>query len=77
MSPPGSPAQALVEHAAQAALVVVGRHHRRHAVGATLGRTVRELLRHCAVPVMVVDPLVGDEPARGRHDSASTSSARS
>jgi nucleotide-binding universal stress UspA family protein len=73
---PGAPAAVLLEHAEHAALVVAGRHHRRHVVGAPLGRTVRELLRHCAVPVMVVDPLVGDEPARGRHDSASTSSAR-
>lgn len=57
---PGPAAQVLLQHAAHAALVVAGRHHRRHVVGAPLGRTVRELLRHCPVPVMVVDPVLGD-----------------
>jgi nucleotide-binding universal stress UspA family protein len=45
-------------------LLVVGRHHRRHVVGAILGRTVRDLLRRLDVPVLVVDPL--DLTAGGR-----------
>jgi nucleotide-binding universal stress UspA family protein len=67
---PGSPAQVLLEHATSGALVIAGRHHRKHVVGAPLGRTVRDLLRHCAVPVMVVDPVVGDRPASASHTSA-------
>lgn len=70
---PGSAAQVLLEHAAHCDLVVAGRHHRKHVVGAPLGRTVRELLRHSPVPVLVVDPVVGDNetadgsaPARAR-----------
>lgn len=35
-------------------LVVLGRHHRKHAVGAPLGRTVRDVVRHSLVPVLVV-----------------------
>ena len=57
---PGPAAQVLLEHAARCDLVIAGRHHRKHLVGAPLGRTVRELLRHCPVPVMVLDPVVGD-----------------
>lgn len=61
---PGPAAQVLLDHARHAGLVVAGRHHRKHLVGAPLGRTVRELLRHSPVPVLVVDPVVGDHPLR-------------
>lgn len=37
-------------------VLVVGRHHRRHVVGAVLGRTVRDLLSRAQVPLLVVDP---------------------
>ena len=67
-APEGRPAaQLLLEHAADAELVVVGRHHRKHLVGAALGGTARELLRHCATPVLVVDPVVGDRVASTSH----------
>ena len=53
-------------------LVVVGRHHRKHVVGAPLGRTVRELLRWSRVPVLVVDPQRGDAADRGPHAGLAT-----
>lgn len=59
----GAPADVLAELAAASDLLVVGRHHRRHVVGATLGRTVRELLRRLEVPVLIVDPLGDRESA--------------
>ena len=49
--------EVLLRHAAGAGLLVVGRHHRRHVIGAPLGRTARALLRNAAVPVLVVDPV--------------------
>jgi nucleotide-binding universal stress UspA family protein len=58
----GPAAQVLLERSAHCALVVAGRHHRKHVVGAPLGRTVRELLRQSPAPVMVVDPVMGDHP---------------
>jgi nucleotide-binding universal stress UspA family protein len=51
-----SATRALLESAAEADLVVVGRYHRKHVVGATLGHTARGLLRHSPIPVLVVDP---------------------
>jgi nucleotide-binding universal stress UspA family protein len=59
-------AQVVLEHATGAELVVVCRHHRKHAIGAALGGTARELLRRCATPVLVVDPAVGDRVASPR-----------
>jgi nucleotide-binding universal stress UspA family protein len=56
----GSADQVLLRHAQNADLLVAGRHHRRHMVGAPLGRTVRALLRDSLVPVLVVDPVLGD-----------------
>ena len=54
----------VLAHAADADLVVVARHHHKHVVGAPLAASSAELLRDCAVPVMVVDPVAGvDEPA--------------
>jgi nucleotide-binding universal stress UspA family protein len=50
----------LLDHARDADLVVVGSHHRRHAIGASLGRTSRALLERSPVPVMLVDPVRGD-----------------
>jgi nucleotide-binding universal stress UspA family protein len=58
----GPPAEVLLRHAKSGELLVVGRHHRRHVVGASLGRTARALLRDSTVPVLVVDPVVGDRP---------------
>lgn len=65
----GPAAEALLRHASGGDLLVVGRHHRRHVIGAPLGRTARALLRHSTVPVLVVDPAVGDRggPSSDRH----------
>jgi nucleotide-binding universal stress UspA family protein len=60
----GSAAEVLLQHATSGELLVVGRHHRRHAIGAPLGRTARALLRDSLVPVLVVDPVAGDRPVR-------------
>jgi nucleotide-binding universal stress UspA family protein len=57
---PGPAGEVLREHSGHADVVVVGRHHRRHVVGARLGRTVHEILRWSEVPVIVVDPTRGD-----------------
>ena len=56
----GPAAEVLLRHANNGVLLVVGRHHRRHVVGAPLGRTARALLRDSLVPVLVVDPVMGD-----------------
>jgi nucleotide-binding universal stress UspA family protein len=56
----GSAHQVLLRHAESGALLVAGRHHRRHVIGAPLGRTVRALLHDSSVPVLVVDPVMGD-----------------
>ena len=56
----GLAAQVILEHSAHSALVIAGRHHRRQLIGASLGRTVRKLLRHSSIPVMIVDPVRGD-----------------
>jgi len=58
----------LLHHAEGAALVIVGRHHRRHVVGAALGRTARAVLGRCGVPVLVVDPVVGDGVVPDAHE---------
>jgi hypothetical protein len=59
----GRAAAGLLERAATADLLVVGRHNRTHVVGAPLGRTSRELLRRSPVPVLVIDPAGGDAPS--------------
>ena len=53
---PGAPEDALVAAADTASLVVVGRHHRKHAIGPHLGSTARAVLDRAACPVMVVQP---------------------
>ncbi|MBJ7356642.1 universal stress protein [Nocardioides sp.] len=52
-------AEVLAERAEGSCLVVVGRHHRGSDAGAPLGATVRELLRRCQVPMLVVDATSG------------------
>jgi len=69
---PGLAGEVLLEQSVGCDLVVVGRHHRKHAVGAPLGRTVRELLRWSTVPVLVVDPLLGDTVDRARTSDVAT-----
>ena len=56
----GSADEVLLRQAENADLLVAGRHHLRHVVGAPLGRTVRALLRDSLVPVLVVDPVLDD-----------------
>jgi nucleotide-binding universal stress UspA family protein len=56
----GSAGAVLRDQAADCDLLVVGRHHRRHLVGASLGSTAREVLRWSPTPVLVVDPSRGD-----------------
>jgi nucleotide-binding universal stress UspA family protein len=56
----GAAAEVLLRHTDRTGLLVVGRHHRRHVIGASLGRTARALLRSAPVPVLVVDPVTGD-----------------
>lgn len=58
-----APADVLVDLADGYDLLIVGRHHRRHVVGAILGRTVRDLVRRVHVPVLVVDPLFDRDPS--------------
>ena len=53
---PGAPEDALVAAADLASLVVIGRHHRKHAFGSHLGSTARAVLERAACPVMVVEP---------------------
>ncbi|MEU2632783.1 universal stress protein [Kitasatospora sp. NPDC007106] len=47
-------AQAVVDTAADAALVVVGRRRRRHRVGLHLGPVAHAVLHHAQAPVAVV-----------------------
>jgi nucleotide-binding universal stress UspA family protein len=56
----GEPADVLRAQAEKAELLVVGRHRRRHVVGTPLGHTVRRLLGHCEVPLLLVDPAVAE-----------------
>ncbi len=56
----GHAGQVLRDHSETCDVLVLGRHHRRHLVGASLGSTSREVLRWSAVPVVFVDPLHGD-----------------
>ena len=56
----GDPARVLVAEAEKAELLVVGRHQRRHVVGTSLGHTIRQLLGHCEVPLLLVDPAVAE-----------------
>jgi nucleotide-binding universal stress UspA family protein len=66
----GPAGKVLLDQSATCDLVVLGRHHRRHIVGAPLGSTSRDMLRWSAVPVLVVDPLRGDEQGVVRSTSA-------
>ncbi len=50
---PEGPAQAVLEHAADAQLIVVGTRGRNALAGALLGSTSMNLLNHARVPVMV------------------------
>jgi nucleotide-binding universal stress UspA family protein len=52
--PAGQVADALAVRSEKSGLLVGGRHHRGADVGAPLGITVRELLRCCQVPMLVV-----------------------
>ena len=52
-----TPAETLLEASSGCDVVVMGRHHRRHVIGAPLGRTTRHVIRYSPVPVVVVDPL--------------------
>lgn len=58
----GPVAEVLAEYAGACGLMVVGRHHRKHVIGAPLGRVARDLLRHCEAPVMVLDPVSAAQP---------------
>jgi nucleotide-binding universal stress UspA family protein len=49
-------ADVLLAEAEKAELLVVGRHRRRHLHGTALGHTVRQLLGHCEVPLLLADP---------------------
>jgi len=68
----GPPGQVLRDQSLTCDMVVVGRHHRKHVVGAVLGRTVRELLQWSSAPVLMLDPLRGDVIDRGGHPGIST-----
>ncbi len=63
---PGEAGPVLRGLCASSDLVVLGRHHRRHLVGARLGSTCRDVLRWSCAPVLVVDPLRGDGAAQDR-----------
>jgi nucleotide-binding universal stress UspA family protein len=52
----GSPAGALVDATAHAAIIVVGRKHRTTIGGAMFGSTARDLLHRTRTPVCVVPP---------------------
>jgi nucleotide-binding universal stress UspA family protein len=52
----GSPVPALLTAAVKARLVVVGTRGRRAPARALFGSTSRAVLRHCSVPVVVVNP---------------------
>ncbi|MFC5801693.1 universal stress protein [Streptomyces formicae] len=54
LTPVGAPSQLLVQSAADAALVVVGRRSRRSRVGAHIGSVTHAVIHHCAAPVAVV-----------------------
>jgi len=56
----GDPADVLLAQAEKAELLVVGRHHRRHVVSTTLGHTLRQLLRRCEAPLLLVDPAASE-----------------
>lgn len=52
----GSPASALVDAAAHAAIIVVGRKHRTTIGGTVFGSTARDLFHRTRTPVCVVPP---------------------
>ncbi|MFE7765335.1 universal stress protein [Streptomyces sp. NPDC057438] len=53
-SPVGSPSQLLVDAAADADLVVVGRCVRKAILGTRIGSVAQAVIHHCAAPVVVV-----------------------
>lgn len=57
---PEGPSKALMRHASDAQLVVVGSRGRNLLTGAVLGSTGLNLLHHCPVPVMVCHRPVGE-----------------
>jgi nucleotide-binding universal stress UspA family protein len=57
---PGDASDVLLAQSEKAELLVVGRHHREHVLGAPLGHTVRQLLSHCEVPLLLVDPAAAE-----------------
>ena len=52
----GAPEDTLIAAGDTASLVVIGRHHRKHALGPHLGSTARAVLDGVSCPVMVVEP---------------------
>ena len=52
----GAPEDTLIAAGDTASLVVIGRHHRKHALGPHLGSTARAVLDRASCPVMVVEP---------------------
>jgi nucleotide-binding universal stress UspA family protein len=56
----GDPSDVLLAQSEKAELLVVGRHRRRHVVGAPLGSTLRHLLGHCETPLLLVDPAAAE-----------------
>ena len=52
----GEPEDALIVEGDTASLIVVGRHHRRHAMSPHLGSTARAVLSGASCPVMIVEP---------------------
>jgi nucleotide-binding universal stress UspA family protein len=65
----GSAGDVLRDQSASCDLMVLGQHHRRHAVGAPLGSTSRDMLRWSAGPALFVDPLRGDVRDGAGHGS--------
>ena len=59
---PAGPAKALLLHAADAQLVVVGTRGRNAIAGALLGSTSMNLLHHSNIPVMICRPGRADTP---------------
>ncbi|MFE5797380.1 universal stress protein [Streptomyces sp. NPDC056503] len=68
---PGDAAGLLVDASADAALLVVGRHHRHRIAELLVGSVAHAVLHHAACPVAVVPPAAGDRvsAATGRQDA--------
>lgn len=61
---PDKASQALLRHAKNAQLVVIGTRGRGLLAGVLLGSTSLNMLHHCTVPVMVCRPSAADGPSR-------------